>query len=43
MGLLQTFVRSEKLKLPFYIDYYTILTVHCVILGLVLTTFFIIG
>ena len=43
MGLLQTFVRSGKFKLPFNIDYYTILTVHGVILGLVLTTFFIIG
>jgi len=43
MGLLQTFVRSGKFTLPFGIDYYTILTVHGVILGLVLTTFFIIG
>ena len=43
MGLLQTFVRSGKYTLPFGIDYYTILTVHGVILGLVLTTFFIIG
>lgn len=43
MGLLQTFVRSGKLKLPFGIDYYTILTVHGVILALVMTTFFIIG
>lgn len=43
MGLLQTLVRSGKYTLPFGIDYYTILTVHGVILGLVLTTFFIIG
>ena len=43
MGLLQTLVRSDKFTLPFGIDYYTILTVHGVILGLVLTTFFIIG
>lgn len=43
MGLLQTLVRSGKYSLPFGIDYYTILTVHGVILGLVLTTFFIIG
>lgn len=43
MGLLQTFVRSGKYTLPFGIDYYTILTVHGVILGLVMTTFFIIG
>lgn len=43
MGLLQTLVRSGKYTLPFGIDYYTVLTVHGVILGLVLTTFFIIG
>ncbi|MFC0523213.1 b(o/a)3-type cytochrome-c oxidase subunit 1 [Pontibacillus salicampi] len=43
MGLLQTFVRTGKLTLPFGIDYYQILTVHGVILALVLTTFFIIG
>jgi len=43
MGLLQTLARSGKYTLPFNIDYYTILTVHGVILGLVLTTFFIIG
>ena len=43
MGLLQTLVRSGKYKLPFNIDYYTILTTHGVILGLVLTTFFIVG
>ncbi|GKV69359.1 cytochrome c oxidase subunit I [Sporosarcina sp. NCCP-2716] len=43
MGLLQTFVRSGRFTLPFNINYYTILTVHGVILGLVLTTFFIIG
>ncbi|MDY0408283.1 b(o/a)3-type cytochrome-c oxidase subunit 1 [Virgibacillus soli] len=43
MGLLQTLVRSGKLTLPAGIGYYQILTVHGVILGLVLTTFFIIG
>lgn len=43
MGLLQTLVRSGKFTLPFGIDYYTILTVHGVILGLVFTTYFIIG
>ncbi|EGQ26995.1 cytochrome c oxidase subunit I [Sporosarcina newyorkensis 2681] len=43
MGLLQTLVRSGKYTLPFNIDYYTILTTHGVVLGLVLTTFFIIG
>lgn len=43
MGLLQTLVRSGSYQLPFGIDYYQILTVHGVLLGLVLTTFFIIG
>ncbi|MRG88295.1 b(o/a)3-type cytochrome-c oxidase subunit 1 [Salinibacillus xinjiangensis] len=43
MGLLQTFVRSGEFTLPFGIGYYQILTVHGVVLGLVLTTFFIIG
>lgn len=43
MGLLQTLVRSGKFTLPWGIDYYQILTVHGVILGLVLTTYFIIG
>lgn len=43
MGLLQTLVRSGKYTLPFNIDYYTVLTTHGVILGLVLTTFFIVG
>ncbi|MCG7344300.1 b(o/a)3-type cytochrome-c oxidase subunit 1 [Sporosarcina sp. ACRSL] len=43
MGLLQVLSRSGKFQLPFGINYYTILTVHGVILGLVLTTFFIIG
>ncbi|MFG6118408.1 MULTISPECIES: b(o/a)3-type cytochrome-c oxidase subunit 1 [Thalassobacillus] len=43
MGLLQTLVRTGNFNLPFGIGYYQILTVHGVILGLVLTTFFIIG
>lgn len=43
MGLLQTLVRSGKFTLPWGIGYYQILTVHGVILGLVLTTYFIIG
>lgn len=43
MGLLQVFVRTGKFTLPFGIDYYQVLTVHGVILGLVLTTYFIIG
>src|SRR5699024_10651746 len=42
-GLLQTIVRSGKVTLPVVIDYYQILTLHGVILGLVLTTFFILG
>ncbi len=43
MGLLQTLVRSGKFTLPFGIDYYQILTIHGVLLGLILTTYFIIG
>ncbi|WP_059170903.1 b(o/a)3-type cytochrome-c oxidase subunit 1 [Bacillus sp. FJAT-27445] len=43
MGLLQVMVRSGKFELPFGIDYYQVLTVHGVLLGLVLTTFFIMG
>ncbi|SFA99225.1 MULTISPECIES: b(o/a)3-type cytochrome-c oxidase subunit 1 [unclassified Bacillus (in: firmicutes)] len=42
-GLLQTLVRSGKYELPFGITYYQVLTVHGVLLGLVLTTFFILG
>lgn len=42
-GLLQTLERSGKFTLPSFISYYQILTVHGVILGLVLTTFFILG
>jgi len=42
-GLLQTLERSGKFDLPGNISYYQILTVHGVTLGLVLTTFFIIG
>lgn len=42
-GLLQTLERSGKLTLPAGIGYYQILTVHGVVLGLVLTTFFILG
>ena len=42
-GLIQTWVRSGKLVLPAGINYYSILTVHGVILALVLTTFFIMG
>ncbi|EMT46586.1 b(o/a)3-type cytochrome-c oxidase subunit 1 [Anoxybacillus flavithermus] len=42
-GLLQVLVRSGKFELPSGISYYTILTTHGVLLGLVLTTFFIIG
>ncbi|MFP3917389.1 b(o/a)3-type cytochrome-c oxidase subunit 1 [Lysinibacillus telephonicus] len=42
-GLLQVFVRSGQFKLPFGIGYYQVLTVHGVLLGLILTTFFIMG
>lgn len=42
-GLLQVLVRSGKVTLPAGIGYYQILTVHGVVLGLVLTTFFIMG
>ena len=42
-GLLQVFVRSGQFILPAGIGYYQILTVHGVLLGLVLTTFFIFG
>lgn len=42
-GLLQVLVRSGKFQLPAGIGYYQILTVHGVVLGLVLTTFFIMG
>jgi cytochrome c oxidase subunit I len=43
MGLLQVLVRSGKFELPAGISYYEVLTVHGVLLGLVLTTFFIMG
>ncbi|WP_080845512.1 b(o/a)3-type cytochrome-c oxidase subunit 1 [Cytobacillus gottheilii] len=42
-GLLQVLVRSGRFELPAGIGYYQILTVHGVVLGLVLTTFFIMG
>lgn len=42
-GLIQTLERSGTFTLPAGISYYQILTVHGVILGLVLTTFFIMG
>lgn len=42
-GLLQVFVRSGKFTLPWGINYYQILTVHGVLLGLILTTYFIFG
>lgn len=43
MGLLQVLARSGEFELPWGINYYTILTVHGVILALVMTSFFIIG
>lgn len=42
-GLLQTLVRSGQFTLPWGIGYYQILTVHGVLLGLILTTYFIFG
>ncbi|MGE7666022.1 b(o/a)3-type cytochrome-c oxidase subunit 1 [Ureibacillus composti] len=42
-GLLQVLVRSGQFKLPFGIGYYQVLTVHGVLLGLILTTYFILG
>ncbi|WP_175991256.1 b(o/a)3-type cytochrome-c oxidase subunit 1 [Bacillus sp. Marseille-Q1617] len=42
-GLLQVMVRSGSFTLPAGIGYYQVLTVHGVLLGLVLTTFFILG
>src|SRR5690625_5438403 len=42
-GLLQGLQRIGKFELPAGIGYYQILTVHGVTLGLVMTTFFIIG
>ncbi|WP_404802015.1 b(o/a)3-type cytochrome-c oxidase subunit 1 [Bacillus tianshenii] len=42
-GLLQTLVRSGTLTLPAGIGYYQLLTAHGVLLGLIFTTFFIIG
>lgn len=40
-GLLQVLVRSGSFELPWGINYYQVLTVHGVLLGLILTTFFI--
>ncbi|MFD1705190.1 b(o/a)3-type cytochrome-c oxidase subunit 1 [Siminovitchia sediminis] len=40
-GLLQVFIRNDKLQLPKFLDYYQILTAHGVLLALVFTTFFI--
>ena len=44
-GLLQVLVRSGEFELPagIKIGYYQVLTVHGVLLGLILTTFFILG
>lgn len=41
MGLLQVFIRNDKLELPAWLDYYQILTAHGVLLALIYTTFFI--
>lgn len=40
-GLLQVFIRNDKLVLPAWLDYYQILTAHGVLLALIFTTFFI--
>lgn len=42
-GLVQVFVRSGALELPYSIGYYQVLTIHGVLLALVFTTFFIFG
>lgn len=42
-GLLQVLIRTGKVELPLGITYYQVLTVHGVLLGLILTTFFILG
>ncbi|WP_241535875.1 cbb3-type cytochrome c oxidase subunit I [Indiicoccus explosivorum] len=42
-GLVQVMVRSGQFQLPFGIGYYQVLTVHGILLGLILTTFFIFG
>ncbi len=42
-GLLQTLVRSGTITLPAGIGYYQLLTAHGVLLGLIFTTYFIIG
>lgn len=42
-GLLQTLVRSGHFELPAPFGYYQILTIHGVLLGLIFTTFFIMG
>ncbi|MCT6922681.1 b(o/a)3-type cytochrome-c oxidase subunit 1 [Metasolibacillus sp.] len=42
-GLLQVLVRSGQFKLPWGIGYYQVLTVHGILLGLILTTYFIMG
>ncbi|MDP5274867.1 b(o/a)3-type cytochrome-c oxidase subunit 1 [Chengkuizengella axinellae] len=42
-GLLQSLVKSGAITLPAEIGYYQLLTAHGVLLGLVFTTFFIIG
>jgi len=43
MGLLQVFVRNDKLDLPAWLNYYQVLTAHGVLLALIFTAFFIYG
>lgn len=42
-GLLQVLARTGQFELPSFLNYYQVLTTHGVLLGLVLTTFFILG
>jgi cytochrome c oxidase subunit 1 len=42
-GLLQGLVRGGVIELPDWVNYYQILTAHGVLMGLIFTTFFIIG
>lgn len=42
-GLIQVFMRNDRLELPAWLDYYQVLTAHGVLLALVYTTFFIYG
>lgn len=43
MGLLQGLHRAQLIELPSWLNYYQVLTVHGVMMGLIFTTFFIVG